>query len=343
MRLVTRADFDGLACGALITAMEEIDSYLFVEPKFMQDRRVEIRQGDIIANLPYRPDCSLWFDHHITNSPAWLAHIGVSSRESKVTSRDPRLETRDPQPETHDLTVVPGKGAFRLAPSAARVVFEYYTTVKLRNSQFAIAKWEEGLKLLTSERMRFLLEETDKIDAGRLAPEEVLHPAGYVLISMTIDGKRAEDEPYWIRLIDLLRDVALEEVLKEPEVRWRCQEILTSQDELKKILLKCARQEGNVIFVDLRGVKKIPDGNRFLLYTLFPKGNISLKVDDDVQRNHTTAISVGYNIFNTTSKVNVGALMERYGGGGHKVVGSCRVPNDQAEKAIREIMEAIRE
>ena len=91
MRLVTRADFDGLACGALITKFENIDSYLFVEPKFMQDGLVEVRHGDIIANLPFHPDCTLWFDHHITNT------------------------TPDfPKP------IMPGKGGFRLAPSAAR-------------------------------------------------------------------------------------------------------------------------------------------------------------------------------------------------------------------------------
>ena len=68
MRLVTRADFDGLVCGALITKFENIDEYLFVEPKFMQDGLVEIRSGDIITNLPYHPNCTLWFDHHITNT-----------------------------------------------------------------------------------------------------------------------------------------------------------------------------------------------------------------------------------------------------------------------------------
>src|SRR6266699_2528161 len=54
MRLVTRADFDGLVCGALITKFENIDSYLFVEPKFMHVGLVEVRNGDIIANLPFR-------------------------------------------------------------------------------------------------------------------------------------------------------------------------------------------------------------------------------------------------------------------------------------------------
>lgn len=318
MRLVTRADFDGLVCGALITLVEKIDAYLFVEPKFMQDGMVDIRAGDIIANLPYHPSCTLWFDHHITNADAWDRHCG-----SKAAG------TLD--------SIVLGKGGFRIAPSAARVVYEYYL---LRESKREV---EESLKILNSARMGFLLEETDKIDAGRLSPQDVHHPAGYVLISMTIDGKRPEDEPYWLRLIEVLRDAALEEILREPEVKRHSDEILEGQEKLKAILLERSVLRGNVILVDLRGLKEIPDGNRFLLYTLFPTGNISLKVADDSQRAGTTAISVGYNIFNTTSRVNVGALMEKYGGGGHRVVGSCRVPDQQAEKAISEIFEAIRE
>ena len=112
MRLVTRADFDGLVCGALITKFEDIDSYLFVEPKFMQDGLVEVRNGDIIANLPYHPNCTLWFDHHITNTT--------------------------PQ---FDRPIMPGKGGFRLAPSAARVVCEYYTEISKPNEPAAARVW----------------------------------------------------------------------------------------------------------------------------------------------------------------------------------------------------------
>jgi len=314
MRLVTRADFDGIVCGSLITLMEEIDSYLFVEPKFLQDGMVDIRNGDIIANLPYHPNCTLWFDHHITN-------------------KDWNSET----------PIIPGKGGFRLAPSAARVVYEYYSTLEGGKRKTESGKKKETLKILNSERMRYLLEETDRIDAGQLVPEDVHHPQGYVLISMTLDGRREEDQPYWLRLIGFLRDRSLEEILKEPEVKQRCQKIVDSQEKLKAILLERTTLKGNVIFVDLRGIEEIPDGNRFLLYTLFPTGNISIKIADDSQRANTTAISVGYNIFNTTSKVNVGALLKKHGGGGHKVVGSCRVPSGEAERAIREIFEAVKE
>jgi hypothetical protein len=322
MRLVTRADFDGLVCGALLTKFEPIDSYLFVEPKFMQDGLVDIRPGDIIANLPYHPNCTLWFDHHITNTT-------------------PGFRT----------PIMLGKGGFRLAPSAARVVYEYYTELGMRRDESSIVEAQhtarlqpaEILQFLNTDRMKYLLHETDRIDAGKLEPRDVLDPQGYVLISMTTDGRNAGDEPYWLRIIELLRDASVEEVLSDPEVSRRCRQIRDEQEQLRKILLARTTLKGNVIYVDVRGIEEIPDGNRFLIFTLFPQGNIQVKAADDKQRENTTSISVGYNIFNTTSNVNVGELLSHYGGGGHRVVGSCRVPNEQAEQAIREILAAVTE
>ena len=314
MRLVTRADFDGLVCGALVTKFEKIEDYLFVEPKFMQDGLAEIRSGDIITNLPYHPNCTLWFDHHITNTT-------------------PNF----PQP------IVLGKGGFRLAPSAARVVYEYYTEVAVGAQHAATLSPKEIEKFLKSDRIIYLLHEADRIDAGKLEQDDVLNPQGYVLISMTTDGKNAGDEPYWLKVIELLRDTTLEETLNDAEVKKRCQMIRDEQEKLRQLLLERTTMKGNVIYCDLRGVKEIPDGNRFLIFTLFPKGNIQVKVAHDSQRENTTAISVGYNIFNPTSNVNVGELLKNYGGGGHKVVGSSRVPNDKADQAIKEIVEAVTE
>jgi hypothetical protein len=314
MRLVTRADFDGLVCGALVTKFEPIDSYLYVEPKFMQDGLVDIRQGDIITNLPYHPNCTLWFDHHITNTT-------------------PNF----PQP------IVIGKGGFRLAPSAARVVCEYYTELGNRQQATGTSKIrpEEILSFLNTQRMQHLLHEADRIDAGKLETNDVLDPQGYVLISMTTDGRNAGDEAYWLKIINLLRDATLQDTLNDPDVKRRCQRIRDEQEKLRKLLLERTTMKGNVIYCDLRGVKEIPDGNRFLIFTLFPQGNIQVKVTHDSQRENTTAISVGYNIFNPTSNVNVGELLQNYGGGGHKVVGSSRVPNEKAEQAIAEILAAV--
>jgi hypothetical protein len=312
--LVTRADFDGLVCGALITKFETIDSYLFVEPKFMQDGLVEVRSGDIIANLPYHPNCTLWFDHHITNTMPGF-----------------------------DRAIVIGKGGFRLAPSAARVVYEYYTELATEGGPLGEKRGADIHAFLQDQRIVYLLQEADRIDAGQLTREDVMNPQGYVLVSMTTDGRYAEDEPYWRRIIELLRDTSLEETMADTQVAARCKRVLEDQEKLRAILLKNTTLKGNVIYQDLRNVEDLPDGNRFLIFTLFPQGNIAVKVSYDNQRENTTAISVGYNIFNKTSTVNVGELLQNYGGGGHRVVGSCRVPNEDAEQAIKEIVEAVRD
>ncbi len=51
--LVTRSDFDGLVCGALLKSLNMIDEVTFVHPKDMQDGKVDITNRDITTNLPY--------------------------------------------------------------------------------------------------------------------------------------------------------------------------------------------------------------------------------------------------------------------------------------------------
>ena len=69
----------------------------------------------------------------------------------------------------------------------------------------------------------------------------MLDPQGYVLISMTTDGRNAGDEPYWLKIINLLRDKTLEETLADPDVKRRCQQIRDEQEKLRKLLLERAQ------------------------------------------------------------------------------------------------------
>jgi hypothetical protein len=92
MRIVTRPDFDGIVCAVLLHEAENIDADIYwVEPSEIQSKKAIIQTGDIIANLPFDANCSLWFDHHVSNQP--------------------------------DKSV---KGAFGIAPSAAGIIFHYY-------------------------------------------------------------------------------------------------------------------------------------------------------------------------------------------------------------------------
>lgn len=53
MRLITRSDFDGLVCGALLKEAGIIDSWKFAHPKDLQDGLVEVTEDDCLANVPF--------------------------------------------------------------------------------------------------------------------------------------------------------------------------------------------------------------------------------------------------------------------------------------------------
>jgi len=63
-RLVTRSDFDGLVCAALLKHLGILDDILFVHPKDVQDGKVEIGPNDVTTNLPYNERAAISFDHH---------------------------------------------------------------------------------------------------------------------------------------------------------------------------------------------------------------------------------------------------------------------------------------
>ena len=96
-RLVTRSDFDGLACAMMLRDLGLIDEIKFVHPKDVQDGKVELSQNDITTNLPYDPRVGLAFDHH----------------ESEMD----RLKAK----ETGGKLIIDPN-----ARSAARVVYDYY-------------------------------------------------------------------------------------------------------------------------------------------------------------------------------------------------------------------------
>ena len=101
------------------------------------------------------------------------------------------------------------------------------------------------------------------------------------------------------------------------------------------------RVEGNVIISDLRGVDPIYTGNRFLIYSMYPEQNISAWIVAGKGGVGCSA-AVGYSILNKTSDVNVGSLMLKYNGGGHKKVGTCQFGEDNIadlDKMLAELCE----
>jgi nanoRNase/pAp phosphatase (c-di-AMP/oligoRNAs hydrolase) len=142
-------------------------------------------------------------------------------------------------------------------------------------------------------------------------------------------------------LIELLGKKSIEEILQMPDVAERIKRYFEQNELFKQMILKHTRTDGNVIITDLRGVDVIYSGNRFLIYSLYPEQNISVWMIDG--RNKQNCVyAVGHSIIKRTSKTDVGSLMLKYGGGGHKVVGTCQVPYEKADTVLKELVSTIK-
>ncbi len=300
MRLVTRSDFDGLICGMLLKEAGIIDSWTFVHPKDLQDGMFVPDENDVLANVPYVPGCGMWFDHH--------------------TSEDDRLGW------TQEV-----KGESRLAPSAARIIYEYYGG----DSKFPLYKE--------------MIEAVDRVDSGQLTLEEIKNPTGWILIGFITDPRTGlgrfreftiSNYQLMEELINHCRNFPVEEILALPDVMERV-ELYNKQTELfSEMVHQHTTIKDNVIITDLRGVETIYTGNRFMIYSLYPEQNVSLWIVDG-RAKQNVSIACGYSILNRTCTVDIGALMLKNGGGGHKMVGTCQVPYEEADQAIAGIVDAL--
>ena len=301
MRLITRSDFDGLACGALLESMGLIDEWLFVHPKDIQDGIIEATRNDIVANVPYIPGCGLWFDHH-------------SSEEERL-GRGFTFE-----------------GVSQKSPSCARVIYNFY------GGDEKLGHFAE------------MVQYVDKVDSAQLTADEVMNPKGWVLLGFIVDPRTGlgRIRNFTISNLDLMKRLAkstfskpIDEILASDDVKERVEVYFEQHEKFISMIKKQAKVEGNAIFIDMRDAETIYAGNRFLLYTVFPEQNISIWVVDG-KKKVNTVITVGYSIIKKTATVDVGSLMLKYGGGGHKAVGTCQVAYADTDRVIREIIDAIK-
>jgi nanoRNase/pAp phosphatase (c-di-AMP/oligoRNAs hydrolase) len=142
------------------------------------------------------------------------------------------------------------------------------------------------------------------------------------------------------KLPEYLRSKTLEEILALPDFQERVQVYHEETSKYKALLARSTRIEGDAILIDFRGIAENPVGNRFMEYVLYPEQNISVRIVDG--RNKQFAmISVGHSILDRTSRVDVGSLVLKYGGGGHKQVGTCQVEYDDVDRIVGEMLQVI--
>ena len=300
-RLVTRSDFDGLVCAVLLNELNLIDDITFVHPKDMQDGKIAITERDITTNLPYVAAAHLVFDHHESET---LRNSG--ERPNHIMSAH--------------------------APSAARVVYDYYGGAK-------------AFPRISPDMMAAV----DKADSAQFSLEEILEPTGWVLLNYLMDSRtglgrfrefRVSNYQLMMDLIAHCRDLSIEQILLLPDVVERIDLYFDHAARAREQIERCATVHKNLVVLDLRAEETIWAANRFLIYALFPQCNISIHLMWGVQKRNTV-FATGKSILDRSSKTHIGELMLQFGGGGHAAAGTCQIDNAQAEETLAALIHQI--
>lgn len=303
MRLLTRSDFDGLGCAVLLKEVGVIDDIKFVHPKDVQDGKIEVNENDVLANVPYVNGCGIWFDHHSSENER---NVFGDFEGASDTS----------------------------APSAARVIYDYYG----------------GKDKFPDQHFTELVRAVDKADSADFTTEEILEPKGWCLLSFIMDPRtglgrykdyRISNYQLMMDMIDYCRTRTIDEILAIEDVQERVTRYFKQEVLFQEMLKDNADIDDNVVILDLRNQNEIFTGNRFILYAWYPDQNISLQIIWGLNKQNVVA-TCGHSIINKTCKTDVGSLMLKYGGGGHRKVGTCQLPIETADKCIAEIIRQLK-
>ena len=302
-RLVTRSDFDGLACAMMLRELGIIDEIKFVHPKDVQDGKIELSANDITTNLPYDPRVSIAFDHH----------------ESEID----RLKAQ----ETGGKLIIDPN-----ARSAARVVYDYYGG----KATFPRVSDELMTAVDKGDSADFTLDEILH-PTGWVLLHYLMDPRTGL---GRFRDFRISNYELMMELIGYCMDHSIDEILELPDVKERV-DLYFEQSELFEAQLKrIAKIYDKVVVLDLRDEEIIHAGNRFMIYALYPETQISVHVARGF-RKQNTAVMIGKSIVNKGSQVDIGELCLRYGGGGHRNAGTCQLDNDKVDAQLPDIIRAL--
>jgi len=300
-RLVTRSDFDGLVCAALLKELEILDEVTFVHPKDMQDGLIQLTDRDITTNLPYVPGVRLAFDHH-------------------------QSETLRLSETAANHIIIPG------ALSAARVVYDYFGGA----SRFKQVTEPLMKAVDKADSALFSLEEI-RTPTGWILLSFLMDPR--TGLGRFRDFLISNYE-LMMELIDACLEYGIEEILAMPDVAERVALYQEHAAGAQRQLLACSTVHDKLVVVDLRDQDVIHPTNRFMVYALHPGCNMSMHVLWGLKQQNTV-FAVGKSIIDRSSTTDVGALMLAYGGGGHEAAGTCQIANAESDGVLAELVKRL--
>jgi hypothetical protein len=261
----------------------------------------KVLSGDVNAILDFRfsalPQLTWYFDHHVS---AFAAPDDRAYYERRVTESTADGERRFYHDGAYSsatkLIADIGEKRFGLdpAPSAELVRWaDMIDSAAFPNATTAVERKEPELRLMT-----------------------VVEHLG--------------DDAFLTRIVPRLLSEPLGEVARSPEVAQAYEPLGRAHEAFIKLVEQRAQRLGKVVLVDVTD-QIIDVAGKFVTYALYPESAYSVLLSRSKSK---CKISIGYNPWSPTPRThNIAAICERYGGGGHPVVGAVSLPAEKLAEA----------
>jgi hypothetical protein len=253
--------------------------------------------GDENVILDYRysrsPKLTYYFDHHATAFPT------PEDRASFDAAR-----AQHPDRMFHDAAY----------GSCTKLIFD-------------IARERLGVDM---KELAELVRWADIIDAARFPSADMAVARNEPALQLMTVVESHGDAAFYAELVPQLLEKPLDDVARQPKIQELFAPKRAELESYTRLVQDAAMEKGNVVYVDLTS-NELAVAPKFVTYALYPASTYSVVVTRDKKR---SKLSIGYNPWSNKPRMHdISKICERYGGGGHPVVGAVSLSSADVEKA----------
>lgn len=308
-------DFDGRAAAAVMLAFlrsrgDDIEHYVPVKydiiPKWRDEKFMEknkLFRGKhnpaIVVDFPFHPQAAFWFDHHLT------------------PFRKPGWEKKF-KPDRARCYDDSYRSACHLVYDSLRDGFGWKSPAHLRE----LVKWLDIIDFANYKSAKQTIEMKEPaIQAG-------------VFIEQTSD-----DFATTVATVKFLAEKSISDFVKQPQIQKTILKLKRDMAASIRFKKKNIKIFGRTMVLDLTG-DPTDDLAYFGQYYLYPKMMYCVRFHPFPGKPTLFHLNVGANPWRRReNKKNIGELLKKYGGGGHKDVGGVEITGRTAAgKAVQEIV-----
>lgn len=216
------------------------------------------------------------------------------------------------------------KGKFVLEKSCARIIYNYF------NKKFP-------------NYYKKLVDQTDKADSGGYNLNNIKTYDKIYLLDrvgfLSPFNNRKENLFFLYRLFNYFRNQNdLNEIFKDEFIKKITNRVKKVDSKSLSFIKNKGMIKNKTLLIDSSDKMRI--FNPFFIYTKYPECKYLVII---TKRKDKTGILIIFNKFYKTKNIsNIGKILKKYGGGGHKVIGGCRINPKNKEKVLEEILKQLK-